>query len=162
MMENPIDNADARSEQDELVRAALRTQPLAEPPPGLAAAVMQRLPARQVEQGWAWRAISLTVLIVGSLVSVALLALQRGLSALASPERLLRLQMEWWYWQQRAAVEWQARLGGWSLPELPAPEGVALGAAAVLVLFGGLGLLIAGLGGWLQVRAELAKRRIDL
>lgn len=137
---------------DQLVEAALRSQPLAEAPPGMAAAVLQRLPSQTAGRERRWQVFALALVVVASLAAALLLALRYGLAELASPERLLRLQLEWWYWQQRAALEWEALFGRWPPLEVSAPEVLWWG-AALLVVLGGLGLLTAGLGGWTALRS---------
>jgi hypothetical protein len=158
MMDKTMDDRKRTPETNDLVEAALRSQPLAVTPPGLAAAVLQRLPAARPQPGLPWQVIALALVLSASLVTAILWLLRSGLALLATPERLLRLQFEWWYWQQRAGLAWAEVFGRFPPLEQFAP-GLFWWGVALLFLLGGAGLLLAGLGGWLQLRAPASVPR---
>lgn len=142
---------------DDLIVRALKGTPLHDPPPGIHSGVMREI--RFIPQD----APPLNLKAVVSTLAVSLVLLLAGLALiwfwmqrLASPETVLLLQMEAWYWVQR--VEYQILLAFQDLGALSA----LLGRRDFILAWGLLsmsagGLLLAGLG----IAYQLQSHRID-
>lgn len=91
-----------------LVDQALKDTPLDDSPPGLTESIMAqvRRTPQAISQSVHWRAVILAVFLASALAVTGLLVVSAWLRALATPENLIRTQLELWYWGQRLQSEW--------------------------------------------------------